>query len=66
MFTNLTNYLWNFVQSDNAENIHVLVYDIYVYGKKLKMCITSATGVSESGKKTFCSFKNMLMSQKSK
>ena len=51
MFTNLTNYLLNFVQSDNAENIHVLVYDIYVYGKKLKMCITSATGVSESGKK---------------
>lgn len=51
MFTNLTNYLLNFVQSDNAENIHVLVYDIYVYGKKLKMCITSAKGVSESGKK---------------
>lgn len=51
MFTNLTNYLQNFVQSDNAENIHVLVYDIYVHGKKLKMCITSATGVSESGKK---------------
>ena len=51
MFTNLTNYLLNFVQSDNAENIHVLVDDIYVYGKKLKMCIPSAKGVSESGKK---------------